>query len=147
MTIFRGRCHCGRVAATFETDAATDALTLRACQCSFCRRHGAKTVADPNGHLVIEANGDVLRSYRFGLATADFLLCAECGVYIAAAVRDGEKRRATLNVAGLAVPELATRAETPVSYESEDAPARLARRWSVWTPTEIVQSRPASSRA
>ena len=44
MSGYPGACHCGAVGVFFETDAGADALQVRACQCGFCRRHGAKTV-------------------------------------------------------------------------------------------------------
>ncbi len=39
-----------------------------------------------------------LRRYRFGLKTADFLLCSDCGVYIGALLEDGGKAWFTVNV-------------------------------------------------
>ena len=50
---FDGRnweAHAGALAHSLR-----EALQVRACQCSFCRRHGAKTVSDPNGRLTLTA--------------------------------------------------------------------------------------------
>src|SRR5579859_2220723 len=51
--ILRGGCHCGNLGVVLETERDPRALPLRACQCSFCRRHGAVTTADPGGLLRI----------------------------------------------------------------------------------------------
>src|SRR5439155_217050 len=58
-------------------------LALRADTCSFCRRHGARTTSDPSGHVAITVHHpDQLLRYRFGLRTADFLVCTRCGIYV-----------------------------------------------------------------
>src|SRR5258708_38040170 len=103
MAILHGKCHCAAIEVSFETTLSPDELEVRACQCSFCRRHGAKTVTDANGRLVISAQEGTLVRYRFGLCTADFLLCRTCGVYVAAVISDGAGERATLNVAGMMI--------------------------------------------
>ena len=40
--ILRGACHCGQVEVAFETAMSVADLPLRACGCSFCRRHGTQ---------------------------------------------------------------------------------------------------------
>ena len=59
---------------------------MRACQCTFCRKHGAHNVTDRDGHLVVRARRDDLIRYQFGTRGCDFLLCRRCGVYVAAVV-------------------------------------------------------------
>ena len=81
---YEGACHCGSVVVWFETKQAPEALQVRADGCGFCRRHGAKSVTDPEGWLEFRAAPGSLRRYQFGHRTADFLICAECGVYIGA---------------------------------------------------------------
>jgi len=131
---FEGRCHCGAIGFSFHTARKPDAWTVRACQCRFCRSHGARTTSDAQGSVVFRV-GDPgrLHRYRFGLRTADFLLCRNCGAYIASAVTSPHGQFATLNVNTIAditgLPEA-----TPVSYESESAEQRLSRRRLHWTP-------------
>ena len=81
-----GACHCGAVSVALTLSKLPAASTLHACQCSFCRSHGAITVSDPDGQAIIASGPGDLNRYRFGLSTADFLLCAHCGVYIAALI-------------------------------------------------------------
>lgn len=131
----RGHCHCGRIGFRFETRFAPQTLPLRRCACSFCRRHGARTTSDPAGSVRFEI-GDptALRRYRFGLRSADFLLCAECGTYLAALIEDGGKAYATLNANCFEQAELLTQHAPLVVYESETLQQRMARRVAKWTP-------------
>ena len=92
-----GSCHCGSVSVEFSATRPLTDLPLGRCDCSFCRRHGARTVADPGGALVIRAAAGALNRYRFGLRITDFLLCATCGVYVAALIKHEGRDYATLN--------------------------------------------------
>jgi hypothetical protein len=138
MAILRGECHCGRVEVSFETALSPNELEVRACQCSFCRRHGAKTVTDAAGRLAISAQDGALARYRFGLRTADFLICRTCGVYVAAVISDGAGERATLNVSGMMIEGLWDRTAEPIRLDHEDAETRRARRHRNWTPTKVA---------
>jgi len=132
---YEGGCHCGNLALVFEASAPLEALGLRADQCSFCRAHGARNTSDPNGAMSISVRDAqrVLR-YRFGLGTADFLICARCGVYVGALMEDGGKRWFTVNVNALRPPPRDDFPIVPVDYDPEDVPARIARRKERWTP-------------
>ena len=106
-------------------------------------QHGAKTFADPAGEASISGTERLTR-YRFGQATADFLLCSRCGVYVAAVIEHEGRHFATINAAGLQIPLLATRSATPVSYEGEDAEARRQRRLDRWMPVVLNEDRGAA---
>src|SRR6185503_19654289 len=91
-TRYDGSCHCGAVRVSFTTTRALDELPLRECQCTFCRKHGARTTADPEGFAEIRVrDSGALVRYRFGLAVADYLVCARCGVYVAAVMEEAGK--------------------------------------------------------
>jgi hypothetical protein len=134
--MLEGACHCGSVKATFETSLAPDAIEVRADQCSFCKSRGAKTVSDPNGKLTLHTA--FAHPYQFGLKTADFWICDNCGAYIAATTVIEGRTYGVLNVTGARIPELARRDAVPVDYDAENVAARNARRAKRWTPTEIV---------
>jgi hypothetical protein len=112
-------------------------LPLGRCDCSFCRRHGARTVADPGGELVIRAQGGTLNRYRFGLRVTDMLLCATCGVYVAALITHDGRDYATLNANTLDARDSLDPAPPLASYGGETAEARIARRLARWTPARI----------
>jgi hypothetical protein len=134
-----GTCHCGRIAVSFAPSAAPAELRIRECQCSFCRRHGARTVSDPRGRAVVLAKDGALQRYRFDLATADFLVCRFCGVYVGAVVTSADGSRMTVNAAGTRLPGFDSRQTELVSYDDETAGQRLARRHAAWTPVEIME--------
>jgi len=136
--IYAGRCHCGRLKASFQTRKTPQELGVRTCQCEFCRRVGAVNISDPDGEVVIDARAEDVLRYRFALQTADFLICKSCGVYIAAATGAGDNIRSTLNVAGLGMKEFAGVAEAPMDYGAETAAARIERRNAKWTPTRFT---------
>lgn len=140
MQTFRGRCHCGNVEVAFETARTPEELPLRACGCSFCRKHGARTTADPQGRARIVAHElPQLIRYRFAQATADFLVCGGCGVYVAAVLSDPGSAFAVLNVNAFDEREMFGGEGQPVHYEGERAEARRSRRRAQWTPVEIVE--------
>ena len=132
--VLEGRCHCGAVRYTFHASQPPAQWIVRACQCSFCRAHGARTTSDPNGLVTFEiADASKLERYRFGTKTTDFLICKGCGVYLAAALTSTRGQFATLNVNAIqSLPDLAEAA--PVSYDGESADQRKARREQRWTP-------------
>lgn len=130
-----GRCHCGNIAVRFETREDPRALPLRECDCSFCRRHGARTTADPRGRVEISVEDPAeLSRYRWGLATADFLVCRRCGVYCAAVLSEGGEAWATINTLIFDDRAPFLREAATVSYDAESAPQRIARRKQSWTP-------------
>lgn len=129
-----GRCHCGSIGFRFDTALAPQALPLRRCSCSFCRRHGARTTSDPAGSVCFDiGEAAALRRYRFGLRSADFLLCAECGVYLGAMIEVNGRAYATLN-ANCFEGEALTQDAPIVVYAGETLEQRMARRVAKWTP-------------
>ena len=134
---YRGSCHCGAIRATLWATRPAQDLQVRACQCSFCARHGAMTVSDPAGHAVIEIERAHLQRYQFATRTGVSLLCARCGMYAGVMLQDGAKTWSVLNVRGLAMAAFKDRVAEPVVYDGESAHARIARRKAKWTPTEL----------
>ena len=133
MTRLEGACHCGAVGAVFETVLAADEIEVRADQCGFCRRHGAKTVSDPAGRLALRFREAAVARYRFGTRSSDFVVCRSCGAYVAAII-DGF---GVLNVVGADIRAFADRPARPVDYDDETAALRLARRRERWTPLTL----------
>jgi hypothetical protein len=135
-----GGCHCGNLGLTFETRRDAGELTVRACACSFCRRHGVRTVSDPAGELEFVVHDPAqLNRYRFGLGTAQFLVCRTCGVYVGAVIAEAGSAFAIVNINALETPEVFADTAVPVSYERESAAERRARRRARWTPATLVE--------
>lgn len=133
--IYAGSCHCGNLRLEFESELPPAALPLRACQCTFCRRHGALSTSDPEGalRLYVTDVGQVQR-YRFGLGITDFLICRRCGVYIAAMMDMDGGRYGVINAGVLERRGELTGQVLPMEYGGEDAAGRLVRRKTRWTP-------------
>ncbi|MEZ4363041.1 MAG: hypothetical protein R3B48_22810 [Kofleriaceae bacterium] len=142
--MLNGTCHCGAVHVLLTSSRPPTELPVRMCGCSFCLRHRPLYTSDPAGHLEIKVAREAeLIRYRFGLQLADFLLCASCGVFVAA-LEPGPPARAVLN---LAILDLAAEfTSTPTrfeAYDSEDVAARTARRARGWTPAKLILLDPA----
>ena len=137
--IHEGGCHCGNLRYTLETALALDALPLRACQCTFCRLHGARSTSDPAGAIRFEVRDPArLTRYRFGLRTADFLVCAHCGIYVGALMRDGGAHYAIVNANTFDEVARLTQPAMPMDYDGEDPARRLARRKQRWSPASGI---------
>jgi hypothetical protein len=122
---------------SFETQRTPAELGVRTCQCAFCRRHGAVNTSDPDGLTVIDAAANHVVRYRFGLQTADFVLCRDCGVYVAAVIGATPNIRSTINVAGLRLEAFLDVDAEPMQYGVETTDERIARRFTRWTPTRF----------
>lgn len=134
-----GACHCGAVRAELRPGRPADEIAVRACQCSFCRRHGAATASDASGALILRSRAPLVR-YRFGSRATDVLLCGVCGIYAAGAIEDEGRLFATVNVAGLAMAPLNARLPEPADYGGEDPAVRRARRLKLWTPLTLKEA-------
>jgi hypothetical protein len=132
---YEGACHCGAVGILYQTALMPAEWPIRACQCGFCRAHGALSTSDPKGALqFVEHAPGMLGRYRFGHKTADFLLCRNCGVYAGAVIESRGKRFGILNARALLLLSGQLRDAEPMSYEDEEPAGRSARRERRWTP-------------
>jgi len=143
-TQLAGHCHCGAIRVIMEPGKPVSELPLRACQCSFCRTRGALTTSDPAAHLFVEAAPGSINRYRFGLRVTDFLLCAECGTYVAAVSETDGGLMGVLNVRGVDLAGFEGREPDPMIYDDETADQRLARRQDRWMPVSVVEAQPSS---
>ncbi|MFI5300802.1 MAG: GFA family protein [Polyangiales bacterium] len=138
MTTLRGACHCGNISVEFETGTDPHTLQLRECQCSFCRKHGARTASDAAGRLRISVREpDLLVRYRFALGVTDFLICKPCGVYVAPTTQASKGVMGALNVNVLDEREPFLRRAEPVRYFRETVEQRMSRRLLTWMPVEV----------
>ena len=132
-SLLDGGCHCGALTLAFSTGLVPTATAPRACDCSFCRAHGAAWISDAAARLVIHAQRpDRLRRYRQGSEAAQFLLCGDCGVLVAVVFEDGDQRYAAVNVGCLAARD--TFAPAVPASPQRLAPEEKAARWrQLWT--------------
>ena len=135
-----GGCHCGNISYDFDASVRVEALGLRACQCSFCRAHGARTTSDPNGEIRINVRDkEKLQRYRFGLKTADFLICRACGVFVGALMAVNGKCFFTVNANTFKPPPAYDIIAVARDFSAEDTGGRADRRSAMWTPVMEFQ--------
>ncbi len=129
MTEGNGGCHCGNISVTASLSRATTEYRPRACDCDFCRKHGAAYLSDPGGSLRI-AIGDphATAMYRQGSGTAEFLVCTTCGVLVAVLYR-ADRIYGALNANAIAA-ELG--AAQPVSPKQLATVDKVTRWRAVW---------------
>jgi hypothetical protein len=133
-----GACHCGALHVTFETPTPLADLPLRACLCSFCRKHGVRTTSDPAGWVTFRIDEpQALQRYRFGTRTAESLVCRNCGIYLAATVAIDGALYAVINVNALDDQAAFEREPEIMNYDAESAEQRIARRRVKWTPATL----------
>jgi hypothetical protein len=131
--LIHGRCHCGNIAfkLTWEPDPAE--IRGRACDCTFCTKHGGVWTSNPGGSLQVRIGNAVLVSkYAFGTETAEFHTCARCGVVPLVTSRVDGRLYAVVNVNTFenVDPALIRRAAT--SFGGEEQGSRLERRKRNW---------------
>jgi hypothetical protein len=139
MTLHTGGCHCGNIRLTFETELDLPQIEVRACQCPFCIKHGSRAVADPGGRLTISVRDKArLQKYQFGLRTADYLICRECGVYVAAIAGDDDDSRAIVVINALDDRMQFNQQPVLVDFDAESREQRQARRLARWMPVDMA---------
>ena len=72
--------------------------------------------------------------YRFGLSTADLILCSRCGVYLGAVLEIADGVFTTPNINALTTDVGKLREPLQMHYEDENKQARIERRRRGWTP-------------
>jgi hypothetical protein len=130
-----GSCHCGNIRFTFDWPGAGPTIPARACGCSMCTKHRGVWTSHPEGRFQLQVADEAqVNRYRFGTGTADFHVCATCGVVpIVTCVIDGA-RYAVVNVNTFDNVDSAELSEARTDFEGETAESRLARRRRNWTP-------------
>ena len=139
-TTLHGSCHCGKLRLEFSSNQSPENFTPRACDCSFCRKHGAAYISDPVGRLSITAKRTALRRYRQGSNNAEFLLCGECGVLVAVVFAQTARLYGAINVGCLDAGE-SLGASIPASPQTLAPDEKVSRWLALWVPdVELIES-------
>ena len=138
MTVYQGSCHCGAIQIRFESEKTPEQMRPGRCSCTFCRRHGARTMGDgPTSSVAFRAKPEALSRYRFGLGITDYLVCRTCGAYVGAVMEDEGRLLGTLNVNALDIRDTFDPAPPLHVYDGETAEKRRARRRKFWMPATV----------
>ncbi len=136
-----GGCHCGNIVVDVHLTSSPETCQPRACDCDFCRKHGAAWISDSKGSLRIEIrNAHESGSYRQGSGQAELLLCKSCGVLVAVLFRTDMTIHGAVNVRALAGAAQFS-GEQAVSPQKL-SPSQKASRWQdIWfSDVEIATS-------
>jgi hypothetical protein len=131
--LIHGKCHCGNISFALTWESTPVEIPARACTCSFCSKHGGVWTADPAGALRIEIEDPARVSrYAFGTRTAEFHVCARCGVVPVVTSRIDDRLYAVVSVSAFegVDPELLRCGSA--NLDGEDTVSRLARRKRNW---------------
>jgi hypothetical protein len=140
-SVVHASCHCRNLVMQATLTRPAHDYASRACDCDFCRKHGAAWLTDPAGCLRLQQHGgDAAVHYRQGSDQAEFLVCARCGVLVMATYRNEGRLFAALNVRAIdggsdfAPEQLAQ----PRLLSAEDKPLRWQQLWFADARIEVV---------
>ena len=139
-----GRCHCGNIRFTLDWTPEPAEIPARACGCTFCTKHGGVWTSCPTGALRVSvAQPGRAGTYAFGTRTADFHVCADCGVVPVVTSRIADRLYAVVNVNCFEGVPASLLRRMPASFDGEDEATRLARRQRFWIADVGFASPPA----
>ncbi|HTV86188.1 MAG TPA: aldehyde-activating protein [Dyella sp.] len=140
MTVMHGSCHCGALSVAFTTAKLAADFQPRACDCSFCMKHGAAYVSDPGGSLsIVQRHADAIKEYRQGSNTARFLLCKDCGVLVGVVFDHASGTYGTLNVTCLddATGFAQALGASPQQLSQDE---KISRWLALWVPRVVIET-------
>ena len=131
--MIHGKCHCGNIAFALGWDPDPVEIPTRACGCSFCVKHGGVWASNPAGTLVVTIKDPALLSrYAFGTRTADFHVCARCGIVPVVTSRIDGRLYAVVSVNAFDDVDPALLRRAAADFDGEGEESRLARRRRNW---------------
>ena len=131
--LIRGSCHCGNIAFTLDWSPEPTEIPARACTCSFCTKRGGVWTSCPTGALTVRVrDAEQVTRYSFGTKTADFHVCAQCGVVPVVTSRIQGHLYAVVSVNAFDNVDAALLRHGSASFDTENEEQRLARRTRNW---------------
>jgi len=128
-----GSCHCGNVGFELGWEPDPKEIVARACDCSFCTRHGGLWTSYPAGVLRVRVQDPArVSAYSFGTATALFHVCSRCGAVPVVTSRLDGRDYAVVSVTAFTNVDPALIRRASASFEGESLETRLARRKRNW---------------
>jgi hypothetical protein len=129
----KGKCHCENISYVLEWPGEGPGITTRACSCAFCSKHGGNWTSHRDAELIADIrDASVVSKYRFGTKTADFYVCARCGVvpFVTSAIDD--RLYAVVNVNTCDDIDPSSLVRTATNFDGEGMGDRLERRKRNW---------------
>ena len=131
--LIAGQCHCGNISFVLDWLPEPSEIPARACDCSFCAKHGGVWTACPDGFLRVKVHAPAdISTYVFGTRTASFHVCSRCGVVPVVTSKIDGRLYAVVNVNAFEDVEPALLSRKPATFEQEPGDVRVARRKRNW---------------
>ena len=131
--LLNGKCHCGNIALELEWEGDPAEIPARACDCSFCVKHGGVWTSNPKSRLVVAIrDASLVSKYAFGTRTATFHVCSRCGAVPLVTSEISNQLYAVVNVNVLENVNQSCLHRATADFEGEDVESRLARRSHNW---------------
>lgn len=114
-------------------------IPVRECGCDFCSKHSGAWTSHPAAQLVVFVDkSEALSKYRFATQTADFFVCASCGVVPLVLSEIDGKTYAVVNANSFDDKESLILRRNATDFDGEETSARLQRRKQNWIANVTV---------
>lgn len=131
--LIRGSCHCRNITFALRWDPDPAEIPARACDCTFCTKHGGVWTSNPKGSLCVSIDDPAqVSEYVFGTKTAKFHICTRCGIVPVVTSTIGDRLYAVVSVNAFENVDAALVKRAPATFDEESHEARLARRARNW---------------
>jgi hypothetical protein len=131
--LIHGKCHCGNISFTLDWTPDPVEIPARACDCSFCVKHGGVWTSAPRGALkVVVKDSSLVSRYAFGTRTAEFHVCTRCGIVPVVTSRIDGHLYAVVSVNAFEGVNPSLLKHAPASFDGEGTDSRLERRKRNW---------------
>ena len=128
-----GKCHCGNIEYEFLWPGSGNDIPVRACSCTFCRKHNGVYTSHPKGQLKVWVSDQSrVNKYAFGTKTAEFYICASCGVVPFVTSKIQGKTYAVVNVNTFEDVNPEALVSSVTDFDGESIDERLQRRARNW---------------
>jgi hypothetical protein len=137
--LITGSCHCRNITFRLNWTPEPTEIPARACTCSFCSKRGGLWTSCPAGALEISVQDPKLLSrYLFGTRTAEFLVCAKCGVAPAVTSLIKDRLYAVVSVNAFDNVDSSMIRRAAATFDGESEEVRLTRRAQNWISSVTV---------
>jgi len=131
--LIKGKCHCGNIAFSLTWEPEPAEIPARACTCSFCTKHGGVWTSNPRGALeVVVKDPRLVSKYAFGTRTAEFHICARCGIVPIVTSQIDDHLYAVVSVNAFEGLDQSRLRRASAGFDGEGEESRLARRKRNW---------------
>ena len=141
--LIHGKCHCANISFSLTWEPDPVEIPVSACTCSFCTKHGGVWTSNPGGALkVVVKDLSLISSYAFATRTAEFHICARCGIVPVVTSRIDGHLYAVVSVNVFEGIDQSLLRRASASFDGEGEESRLARRKRNWIANvEYVERR------